>query len=376
MHACLSMKGWGRLCRAAALSCAAGVSLAIGACDPQASPEFRGLSLLTVHGSVTIAEGHTQGELVPALAFANQDTGEIEIVDVEVQGEFPSDFRLDVFEPPSGGALRRLTDFGPHEPRLALGYITAVTRDHPGSFFYATNESSEIRASGCDGCELECDPVRGCATTQQWCSDEAGTHCYSETTICPAPDSPPEQCRIEADGDPTLKEPAWRFFSGFSQNYAVAYLADPAADGCGTAAILGADEGLKAGYHLLGVREFSGAAEAEAEACASRADQLGIDRYNRAHDTHYGVEELDVGACITAPVCAGAAPECRQPVMADHPSCALSEQAKDALLEALRVEGLRARVDLDCALSPFSPITTPADAAISIRISSDAQPGF
>jgi hypothetical protein len=135
MHACTFMNGWGVRGCAAAVSWVAGLSLAFSACDLQASPEFRGQSLLTVRGSVTIAEDHTRGELVPALAFVNRETGEVHVLDVAVQGEFPSDFRIDVFTPPSPETLTQQTDFGDDEPRIALGYITAVTEDHPALLF-------------------------------------------------------------------------------------------------------------------------------------------------------------------------------------------------------------------------------------------------
>ena len=375
MHACSFMNGWGGPRRTAAL-CAVGVSLALAACDPQASPEFEGLSLLTIRGSVTLADDHTNGELVPALAFANPETGEVEIVDVGAQGEFPSDFRIDVFKPPSQAALRRLTDFGPNEPRLALGYITAVTPDHPDSFFYATTGSSEVRPSGCDGCVLECDPVRGCATKEEWCSDEEGTHCYSETTICPEPDSAPEDCRIEKAGDPTLKEPAWRFFAGLSQNYAIAYLAEPAAEGSGTAATLGAKGSLKAGYHLLGVLESSEELLAESQACGSRADLLAVDHYNEAHDTQYTLEQLENFYCLSSAPCAEDSPECVPTSPSVHPACALSEAELETVYDDYRVAGQRARVELGCLLSPFFPIEKPSEAAISILIGPDSQPGF
>jgi hypothetical protein len=377
MHACKFMTGWGVPRCAAALSCVAGFSLALSACDLQASPEFRGESLLTVHGSVTIAEDHTRGQLVPALAFANRETGEIQVLDVQAQGEFPSDFRIDVFTPPSPQTLTQLTDFGDDEPRMAFGYITAVTEDHPHSFFFATNEIEEVRPSGCNGCELECDPVRGCAETHKWCSDEQATHCYSETTICPEPESALEDCRVERDGDPTLKQPAWRFFAGFSQNYAVAYLMDPAPAGSGTAAYLGASGGLSRGYQLLRVLEPNAELQTQYEECSARADQSALEAYNRDHDTEYGAEDVDDWACLTSVPCLDDTPDCSDvPAPPARPVCALAPGERDELIETLRIAGQRARVDLGCLLSPLVPVENADDVKISIVIGSNVQPGF
>jgi hypothetical protein len=376
MHASTFMNGWGGSRCATALSCAAGLSLALSACDLQASPDFRGQSLLTVHGRVTIAEDHTSGPLVPALAFVNRENGEIQVLDVAVQGEFPSDFRIDVFTPPSPQTFMQLTDFGENEPRVALGYISAVTEDHPDSFLFATNTSAEIRPTGCTGCELECDPVRGCAETQEWCSDEQHTHCYSETTICPEPQSPLEDCRVETEGDPTLKEPAWRFFAGFSQNYAIAYLMGPAPAGSGTAAVLGAPSGLSRGYQLLRVRENTAELQAEYDECSARADQSALDAYNRKHDTQYGAEDLDAAVCITGASCIDDNPNCNSPAALARPVCALAQSERDDLVETLRIAGLRARVDLGCPLSPFTRVANAGAARISIAIGPDTQPQF
>ena len=87
MHAYVFMKGHRRPARAATSSLALGLLAALCACDPQASPLFRGVPLLTVNGSVSIAENHTRGKLQPALAFVNRRTGEMQILEVACGGD-------------------------------------------------------------------------------------------------------------------------------------------------------------------------------------------------------------------------------------------------------------------------------------------------
>src|SRR5689334_23343864 len=97
------------------------------ACGSQATPDYAGETLLSLVGSVTIEDDQTDGKLVPALAFQN-DKGRLDIMDVEVHGEFPSNFSLAVHRPPGKESLM---EGPPGEPRFALGFITAVTAEHP-----------------------------------------------------------------------------------------------------------------------------------------------------------------------------------------------------------------------------------------------------
>lgn len=340
-----------------------GLSLALAGCDPQASPFFRGESLFTVHGSVSIAENHTSGRLVPALAFVNRQDGAIQILEVGVKGEFPSDFRLDVFSPPADGAFMQLEDFGEHEARVALGYITAVSEDHPDSFQFGTTQSVSQSAS------------RG-VIDNTWCTDEAQTNCYTEKEVCPAPDSPPEDCHIEATGDPSIKEPMWRFFAGFSQNYAIAYLKDAARSGSGTAAALGAPDGLARGYHLLRMRDYTKALQEQYESCQERSYRHGVDRYNEQHDTNYRPEDIDIVACG-----AGPGPNCTpagqcEPSLPKPKLCDLPWQEQERVFEQVRVLGQRAQVELGCLVSQFAPVADPKSESIAIEIAPNAAPGF
>jgi hypothetical protein len=74
------------------------------ACEAQVSPEYRGEALLTIAGSVEIDRDRDRGTLMPALAFHNSESSDLRIMDVDVEGEFPSDFTLPVDEPPRPSA--------------------------------------------------------------------------------------------------------------------------------------------------------------------------------------------------------------------------------------------------------------------------------
>lgn len=108
------------------------------ACDRQVDRNFQGDSLLRVTGSVAIPLGLEGRDLVPVLAFdANSPKNEhvcgysenaSRIVEVEAQGNFPSRFTIDVFDPPPDDAIiKRQKD----SPAYAIGYIAAVPAKHP-----------------------------------------------------------------------------------------------------------------------------------------------------------------------------------------------------------------------------------------------------
>ena len=178
-------------------------------CDAQVSPRFTGEALLTITGSVQIERPANGDLLVPALAFWIPSKGEARIQDVAVQGEFPSDFRLDVYEPPPAEAYFEATHQRSGEPRMAAGYITAVAADHPSTIRAAVQQNETV--FGC--LPAECDEPcggKGClVSTSEYCPGEGvSIPCYSEATYCPTFNSSREQCTVEpmGDGDPALKE--------------------------------------------------------------------------------------------------------------------------------------------------------------------------
>ena len=165
------------------------MTLVLASCDSQASPEYVGEALITLRGSVKI-EDPPKGALKPALAFFNGETGTVRIVDVVVEGEFPSDFTLRVTEPPPKDAYFE----GPAGIRSALGYVTAVTAGHPDSFRYATQSTGSATCYDTDvaGTGLICD------TQRWWCSGSGdGQQCYGESERCGADDDQEDEpCEV------------------------------------------------------------------------------------------------------------------------------------------------------------------------------------
>ena len=107
------------------------------ACDAQVGTGYSGEVMLSLQGSVTLADPNAT-DLVPVLAFLGQDgTNNLYfLVDANVQGQFPLGFRMDVTSPPP--ATHRLTksDGSPlasFKGEMALGYIAAVPRQHPAT---------------------------------------------------------------------------------------------------------------------------------------------------------------------------------------------------------------------------------------------------
>ncbi|HKP60025.1 MAG TPA: hypothetical protein VJV78_25045 [Polyangiales bacterium] len=348
---------------AVALSCVAGV-----ACDAQFSPEYLGDPLLTVSGSVEISEDRTEGRLIPALAFTNQGDGQVDIVEVGVHGEFPSDFRLDVYErPPREAFFEASHQRG--EPRLALGYITAVSSDHPDKIRFATNQNV-MASAGCldPECTKTCESegVECRVLTNEWCQSD-GTTCYQEVMFCPTLEAWAPDCRIESKGDPAIKDEPFRHFAGFSSNYVVAYLEARAPAGSWTAALLGSPDGVAAGYGLYAYREFDQGEQQAAAECSERVPGLAARKYNAAHGTDYA--SIGIDACQTCgPGCA------EQPVLPEF--CSGTNEQLDAWQAEFDRYTEQSKLELGCAAGDFvlTRVSAPERESVSVRISPDAKP--
>src|SRR5687768_1001308 len=101
-------------------------AVVLAGCDRQVDSDYQGEPLLRIRGNVTIPLGLEGGDLVPAIAFnavsskrRDQRCGNdfpydhVQIVDVGVTGDFPSNFTLDVFDPPPDEALWEPVPGGP-----------------------------------------------------------------------------------------------------------------------------------------------------------------------------------------------------------------------------------------------------------------------
>jgi hypothetical protein len=267
-------------------------ALAMG-CDAQVSPDYVGEPLLTITGSVSIAGEHRDQELIPALGFPGLFDGPaVYVMDVQVHGSFPSDFQLDVSEPPPQGALEHPTLRTKGEPKVAVAYITAVTADHPT----VVHNYSSVSVTGylCEDARREDGLCR--VKTIQECNTIAGKYeCTVQDEFCPGQDSPESACVWETGtADPPVSPDAvaldtWTQFAGFSQNYQVLYFEHEAPKGSATAAWFGSTESIPAGYGLYEVRKLT-EEERQAAVDCSRSDEAArhaAELYNAAHGTDY-----------------------------------------------------------------------------------------
>jgi hypothetical protein len=254
-------------------------------CDALVSPAYAGESLLRISGNVEISRDRPAGELIPALAFLN-DHG-LSMMDVSAQGTFPSDFQLDVCEPPPESVLKFLTVKSSGEPRVALGWITAAPADHP-EIIYSGSEVG-LTVYGC----------RDVGRADHLCLHErasrcvpelADVPCFFEDTFCPRADSPREQCVIEKKGNPALSaDTPLDFFAGLSQNYQVFYLEEAAPAGSITARLLGAPGGVPAGYGLYEARHLNEQDQSAAKDCwrSDASAERSVEIYNELNGTDY-----------------------------------------------------------------------------------------
>jgi hypothetical protein len=245
----------------------------LAGCDSQAGTDYRGEPLLSINGSVVIENQNPPENLVPALAFINYETRSLDFAEVEVAGEFPAQFTLDVFEPPPAGALFDSEDPGDeNEPTFAMGFITAVNADHPASV-----PGDEERGSS-----SSCGPS-GCTRVVDVCAPGEG--CYHRVTHC---DLNGDNCVVvEESGNPALARGWLRYVAGLSANYVVLYFPDGVRAGTTVSHHLNGSQALEPGYHLVEVTPFSPAEEAEQETCLEGARQDALDRFNAEHGTAY-----------------------------------------------------------------------------------------
>ena len=263
--------------------------LLLPACDPQAGDGYMGEPLLSVRGQATVSTPTGGEAIVPALCFIDDTTArasagtkslelshlppEIEedlrsdqrigpeppwphdadhlvrIVDIENVGQFPSDFRVDVYVPPP---VEALTASVAGEPRTAYGQFCAVKRDHrPSTHVVQFNERYR-----CNGAENGAST--DCYIRMLW--NVAGSdRYYTERYACPDGVSNYEDCALTSkQGDATLKLETWaEDVLGVAATPSVIYLESPAAPESQTAWIWGGQQaGLPAGYHLFAARDY------------------------------------------------------------------------------------------------------------------------
>ncbi|MET0390767.1 MAG: hypothetical protein ABW321_32640 [Polyangiales bacterium] len=350
-----------RACLSEALpgSCLGMLLACTGSCDSQVSPAYTGESLLTVVGSVEIAQASETAGLVPAIAFVNSQSGRVHVVDVAVQGEFPTSFRLDVFDPPPQQAFIRASASSSlaAEPEVAIGYVTAVMANHPESFLFSTYLTV---APG------PCGVNEHCLTELIHCTP-GFAQCLKQTFDCPIAVAPPIGCTLlNQVGDPSLADGVWTHFAGLSENYLIAYLASDVAAESWTATWLGVPQGLPAGYHLLAFRQQTLPERSAALSCNHDALVLTVERHNQRHGTSFSPDEIAIwDACDE---CTLADASCSA-----HPTlglCALPMPARQQLAQELAHESDAVKLELHCALNEIviSQVPEPDQEAIALRL--------
>lgn len=279
--------------RRSALALCLGLSLGAG-CDPQAPTEYQGEQLLSIRGSVETERGVNTEGLQPALAFFSKEREALHVIEVDVHGEFPNRFQLDVYDPPPADSLlstgASYAEDGEPE-NIALGYVTAMPADHPEYVPVVGSSTSSSAGEACgDGpCPTRAgdDPAGPVTVESALCTGSGDAQrCYSRTLLCPTLDTPEEECEeISHEGDPSIAELPWSGFAGVSENFVVLYVDQPAPAGSYTGLAFGIREPLSAGYHLFEVRKATEAELAENDACKNDAKQLAADRYNETYGT-------------------------------------------------------------------------------------------
>jgi hypothetical protein len=258
--------------QALALSVLLGAQLLAG-CDAQVGEDYRGEPLLTINGSVVIQNTNPPENLVPALAFVDAKQASFHFTDVEVTGEFPNRFTLDVFDPPPAASLYDFEDPGDeNEPTYAMALITAVRADHAAMI--------PVQESGSVTCSSD---STVCTHFLEVCVPDGG--CYRRVEEC---DTDGENCVvIEESGDPAWARSWLHYMAGLSTNYQVLYFPDGVKANTQIAYGLNGNQALAPGYYLVEVAEFSPAEVAEQEACMEVARQEALDRFNAKHGTAY-----------------------------------------------------------------------------------------
>jgi hypothetical protein len=299
---------------------------AASGCDAQVGEDYQGEPLLSVQGTVLLNDTQSGEDLVPALVLALPPDNEFffDVIDGEVTGDFPAEFRFDVMTPPPE---RSLGDYKlPSGERVgtgALAFLAMLPKDHPPAVAmelgYAvcpedartcTEEASAcvgercrqrtyecVREAPCDsvtfGSEVEGQDLHwtersfnGNALYVSRTSCTVGGECLFEFKSCVleadsrASDSfefPVETCTHTTEsGDTSIL--STRDMKSFVREYYVQYwTTDVAIDGLT----------MKRGYSLLELLPYSFDAFQDEVVCGrTRAFEL-MAEYNRANGTSY-----------------------------------------------------------------------------------------
>lgn len=114
----------------------------MAACDPQADDTYKGEALASLQGTIAVAdEQPSPGDVSTAVLwhdFAESDSAVV-TEPVPVEGAFPAEFKLSLYEPPSPDVLIEVEgpDDGPTGKFIAVGYVAVLPNNAaagPGDF--------------------------------------------------------------------------------------------------------------------------------------------------------------------------------------------------------------------------------------------------
>jgi hypothetical protein len=274
----------------------------LAACDRQVDTHFQGDSLMRIQASVTIPHEFEGRDLIPVIGFKATSprwrndacwyTNQMSFVEVAVKGDFPSNFTLDVFDPPPPEALHRWSD----GPAFGRGYVTAVPRRHEEGLITSPADEEmfqgwkDVNRETCyvedeNGHYRDKEEGRSCNVTRVWALD--GKRYLQRHVSC---DRPAGECDVVSSGDESLAA------AGYSVNYELWYFAEPVQPGTTLANTVSGGKSVSAGYHLYRIHYVPYVpappdVSANTDPCLNSA-VVYLDRYNAEHGTASNLEHF------------------------------------------------------------------------------------
>jgi len=240
------------------------VALALGAaaCGQQSGRDYQGESLFTLRGTVTVPKELAGEDLVPVLTFNLQPPPEggysLEIVDVAVEGSFPSNFRLDIYEPPPEVTLHYRDGL----PHFAVAHLSAMPRSHPSRLTSVVLREGDLAVE------------RLCTVDESRCFEKK-TRCVGEYA---------EECSVvSTSGDTGLLS------AGYSADTAIAYAPEPIEADSAIAFQFNWGDAIPAGYQLFHETNVVVTSDGppDLEACLAEAAEKANEDYNATHGTNH-----------------------------------------------------------------------------------------
>lgn len=253
---------------------------ALPGCDSLVSGKYEGESRLALKVSVENGRRVATDPLEPALGYMDGDA--LRFDRVEVRGEFPAEFRVDVYSAPKGRLLTPLDPLLAPKTRLAIQFLGAIPKHRRDLVIdLAPKEAPENEVCWDGSCDVQPGQPVNCR--------EGSDHpeCERVQRECAGDDC---ESSVELEG-PALPE-GLEDIVGFSVGHVVLYLRDALPAQSWAALRLGAPDGLAAGYHLAELREPDEAALSAASKCAGRAREAALEAFNAERDVPLDVQTM------------------------------------------------------------------------------------